>query len=103
MHHAGDVERSDRQTARTPEAAGVSAADVQIVLDGLAALIEPVDTHFLWRPRLRDPADEMVLEAAVNGRAEVLVTFNRRDYGSIPLQFGIKALRPRDALRRIAP
>jgi putative PIN family toxin of toxin-antitoxin system len=85
------------------QAAGVSAADVQIFLDGLAALIEPVDTHFLWRPRLRDPADEMVLEAAVNGHAEVLVTFNRRDYGSIPLQFGIEALRPRDALRRIAP
>ena len=85
------------------QAAGVSAADVQIFLDGLAALIEPVDTHFLWRPRLRDPADEMVLEAAVNGRAEVLVTFNRRDYGAILLQFGIEALRPRDALRRIAP
>lgn len=85
------------------QAAGVSAADVRIFLDGLAALIEPVDTHFLWRPRLRDPADEMVLEAAVNGRAEVLVTFNLRDYGAIPFQFGIEALRPRDALRRIAP
>lgn len=35
----------------------------------ILAMIEPVETHFLWRPRLRDPADEMVLEAAVNGRA----------------------------------
>jgi hypothetical protein len=64
-----------------------------VFLDGLAALIEPVETHFLWRPRLRDPADEMVLEAAVNGRADVLVTFNLRDYGAIPLQFGIEVLR----------
>ena len=50
------------------------------VLDGLAALAEPVETHFLWRPRLRDPADEMVLEAAVNGQANAIVTFNLRDY-----------------------
>ena len=89
--------------AEHPQAAGVRAADVQVFLDGVAALIEPVETHFLWRPRLRDPNDEMVLEAAVNGHADVLVTFNRRDYGAIPLQFGIKVLRPRDALRRIAP
>ena len=90
--------RADHQ-----QAAGVSAAAAQVFLDGLAALIDPVETHFLWRPRLRDPNDEMVLEAAVNGRADVLVTFNRRDYGAIPLQFGIEVLRPRDALRRIAP
>ncbi len=85
------------------QAAGVSAADAQVFLDGLTALIEPVETHFLWRPRLRDPADEIVLEAAVNGRADVLVTFNLRDYGSIPLQFGIEVLRPSDALRSITP
>ena len=89
--------------AEHQQAADVSAADAQVFLDGLAALIDPVETHFLWRPRLRDPNDEMVLEAAVNGRADVLVTFNRRDYGAIPLQFGIEVLRPRDALRRIAP
>ena len=89
--------------AEHPQAAGVSAADAQVFLDGLAALIEPVETHFLWQPRLRDPADEMVLEAAVNGRADVLVTFNLRDYGAIPLQFGIEVLRPSDALRSITP
>ena len=89
--------------AEHQQAAGVSAADAQVFLDGLTALIEPVETHFLWRPRLRDPADEMVLEAAVNGRADVLVTFNLRDYGSIPLQFGIEVLRPSDALRSMTP
>jgi hypothetical protein len=38
------------------------------------------------RPPLRDPNDEMVLEAAVNGRADALVTFNVRDYGTTPAQ-----------------
>jgi predicted nucleic acid-binding protein len=33
-------------------------------------MAEPVPTHFLWRPQLRDPNDEVVLEAAVNGRAD---------------------------------
>ncbi|RUQ30837.1 MAG: putative toxin-antitoxin system toxin component, PIN family [Candidatus Competibacteraceae bacterium] len=89
--------------AEHQQAAGVSTADAQVFLDGVAALIEPVETHFLWRPRLRDPNDEMVLEAAVNGHADLLVTFNRRDYGVIPLQFGIEVLSPRDALRRITP
>ena len=47
----------------------------------LIAMCEPVETHFLWRPQLRDPNNERVLEAAVNGRADAIVTFNRRDFG----------------------
>ena len=54
-----------------------------------------------WRPMLRDPADEMVLEAAANGRAAAIVTFNQRDFGVIPLQFGVEVLTPAVALRRI--
>jgi len=38
----------------------------------------------VWRPLLRDPANEMVLEAAVNGRAAAIVTFNQRDFGVVP-------------------
>ena len=68
--------------------AGLSEREVEIFLDAIIALAEPVLTHFLWRPQLRDPNDEMVLEAAVNGRAEALVTFNVRDYGTAASQFG---------------
>jgi hypothetical protein len=41
-------------------------ADLGIFIDAVLAMVEPVETHFMWRPQLRDPADEMVLEAAVN-------------------------------------
>ena len=68
----------------------------------MAALIEPVTTYFLWRPQLRDPSDEMVLEAAVNGHADAIVTFNIRDYGAVPGEFGVGVLQPRDALRRLS-
>ena len=61
----------------------------------------PVPRCFLWRPQLRDPGDEMVLETAVNGRANLLVTFNVRDYGTVPERFGIQVTTPRQAMERI--
>jgi len=82
-------------------AAQLSEGEIAQFLDGLAALAEPVDSHFLWRPQLRDPGDEMVLEAAVNGRADAIVTFNVRDYGGGPAKFGVAVLKPAEALRRI--
>jgi len=82
-------------------AAGLSEREVEIFLDAVVAMAEPVKTHFLWRPQLRDPGDEMVLEAAVNGQADLLVTFNVRDFGTVPSRFGIEVMIPRDALERI--
>ena len=82
-------------------AAGLSEAEVRQFLDAVAALAEPVETHFLWRPRLRDPEDEMVLDAAVNGQAHAIVTFNLRDFGTTPQEFGIAVLKPREALFRL--
>ena len=76
---------------------------MDIFLSALVAMAEPVETHFLWRPQLRDPNDEMVLDAAVNGRADAIVTFNLRDYGTAPAQFGVKVLLPREAIARIKP
>jgi putative PIN family toxin of toxin-antitoxin system len=84
-------------------AAGLRPSQVNIFADAVIAMAEPVETHFLWRPQLRDPADEMVLEAAANGRASAIVTFNSRDFGGVPLQFGIEVLSPVDVLRRIKP
>ena len=82
-------------------AAGLSEREVAIFLDAVIAMAEPVKIHFLWRPQLRDPCDEMVLETAVNGRAEGLVTFNVRDFGSVPERFGIEVMIPREAIGRI--
>jgi putative PIN family toxin of toxin-antitoxin system len=82
-------------------AAGLSQAEVSQFLDGLVDLIEPVEAWFLWRPQLRDPGDELVLEAAANGRADAIVTFNRRDFVSGAQRFGIEILLPREALARI--
>lgn len=81
--------------------AGLNKEQANIFVAGLAALIKPVKTHYLWRPLLRDPNDEMVLEVAVNGAADSIVTFNFRDYGNIPDKFGVQLLKPAQALRSL--
>jgi len=82
-------------------AARLSAADVGVLLDAVAAVAEPVRLAFLWRPTLPDEDDDMVLEAAVNGRADGIVTFNRRDFGPAAERFGIAVLSPGEAVKRL--
>jgi len=82
-------------------ASGLSASEVGQYLDGLIALAEPVRAFFRWRPQLRDPGDELVLEAAVNGQADAIVTFNESHLREARTSFGIKVIRPAEALRRI--
>jgi predicted nucleic acid-binding protein len=82
-------------------AAGLDQNQVGIFIDAILAMVEPVDTHYLWRPQLRDPGDEFVLEAAVNGQAAAIVTFNLRDFGTVPASFGLELLKPAELLRRL--
>ena len=67
----------------------------------VAAVAEPVRLAFLWRPLLPDIDDDMVLETAVNGRADWIVTFNWRDFALTEKLFGIAALSPGEAFRRL--
>jgi predicted nucleic acid-binding protein len=52
-------------------------------------------------PRGRDPNDEMVLEAAINGCADALVTYNVKDFDVMAERFNIPVLRPSELLRRV--
>jgi putative PIN family toxin of toxin-antitoxin system len=72
----------------------LSDDELEILFQELAALLEPVEVHFRWRPQLADPGDELVLEAAANGRAEILVTHNVRDFEHAAPRFGIRVLTP---------
>jgi predicted nucleic acid-binding protein len=71
------------------------------VLDVLASVAEPVRLRFLWRPRLKDPADEMVLETAIIGRADRLVTFNLRHLKAAAEEFGMMTVTPPAAWKEI--
>ena len=55
---------------------------------------------YLWRPFLRDPMDDMLLELAVVAQCDFIITYNKRDFRGIQ-QFGIEALDPREFLEKI--
>ncbi|MBI3801458.1 MAG: putative toxin-antitoxin system toxin component, PIN family [Deltaproteobacteria bacterium] len=82
-------------------AIGFTTQDVDSFLDGLTALLEPVTPHFLWRPTLRDPDDEMVLDAAVNGGVDAIITFNVKDFLPGAARFNLDILTPAEAIRRL--
>jgi putative PIN family toxin of toxin-antitoxin system len=69
-------------------------------LDALCLCVEPVHLHYLWRPQLRDAADEMVLETALNGRAGALVTLNVDDFAPAA-NFRLPVLTPGKFLRQL--
>ena len=83
------------------QATGMSVQDVNIFLDTLALLIIPVMPYFLWRPQLRDPDDEMVLDAAINGGAKAVITFNVQDFLPASTQFNVQVLTPAEVLRQL--
>lgn len=80
---------------------GLSPERIDEFLAELAALIEPVELHFQWRPQTPDPNDEMVLETAINGRANALVTYNVADFAVAAKRFKISVLSPADVMKRV--
>lgn len=77
---------------------GLSNDQIDILLGVWAKLCKPVTLSYLWRPQLSDPDDEMVLETAVNGGADILVTFNIQDFKTAAPRFGVKVLKPAEWL-----
>lgn len=85
--------------AETRLATKMTEADVDKFLAAYASAAEGVDVNFRWRPQLTDPKDELVLEAAVNGQADALVTHNIRDFRIASVRFGLRVLLPREMLK----
>jgi putative PIN family toxin of toxin-antitoxin system len=75
-----------------------TAKDIEDFLDFIASACEHVRINFLWRPHLPDPDDDLILELAVSGRADAIVTFNRRDFVGSE-QFGIRVIGPKDLIK----
>jgi putative PIN family toxin of toxin-antitoxin system len=80
---------------------------LQVTQEAVEALIDfhcAVATHhpifFLWRPFLRDPKDDMILELAVKAGCEFIVTYNGRDFVGVE-QFGIRTIEPGAFLQHI--
>ena len=79
---------------------GLAITDVDAIIDYLRRVGEHYKIYFLWRPALKDPNDDMVLELAVTSSAEAIVTFKNRDFKGSEA-FGIRVITPQQLLREI--
>jgi predicted nucleic acid-binding protein len=81
--------------------AGLEALDVRAVLDALVGRAVRVHFDFRHRPVARDPNDDFVIETAINGGADTIVTFNMADMLSGAMRFGIKVVKPGEMLKEM--
>lgn len=75
-----------------------SNAEIHLFLRTFCSLCMHQEIFFLWRPCLKDPKDDMVLELAVASRSSIIVTHNVRGFKGSEL-FGIKIFTPNEFLR----
>lgn len=85
-----------RHLARSP----FDGEDMAELLDYLCTVAHRQEIFYLWRPVLRDPADDMVLELAVASRSACIVTFNERHFAGCET-FGVRVVSPRAFLAEI--
>ena len=78
----------------------LSPAEITGFLDWFVSISSQHKVHFLWRPLLRDPKDDMVLEAAVAASADYLVTFNTTDFDGAS-SLGVRVVTPPQLLALI--
>jgi putative PIN family toxin of toxin-antitoxin system len=71
--------------------------EINDLIDFYCSVGVPHEIFFLWRPFLRDPKDEMILELAVKAGCESIITYNTRDFAGVE-QFGLKLLKPSEFL-----
>jgi putative PIN family toxin of toxin-antitoxin system len=79
---------------------GLTASDIDAIIDYVCSVASHHKIYYLWRPFLRDPSDDMVLELAVSSDASVIVTHNTRDFAGVD-RFGLRVLSPREFLVEI--
>lgn len=80
--------------------ARLKTAEVDDILDYLCSTGVRQRIDFLWRPALPDPGDDLVLEVAVNGGGDTIVTFNVRDFSGAD-RFGVGIQTPQVFLRSL--
>lgn len=85
---------------RSSSALPLNSAEIDNILDYLCAVANRHKIFFLWRPFLKDPKDDFVLELAVESQCDYIVTYNQKDFRGVE-KFGIKTLTPKEFLQLI--
>ena len=75
-------------------------SEIDDILDYICQIADKREIFYLWRPYLKDPKDDMVLELAVESESDYIITYNQKDFKEVS-KFGIKTLTPKAFLRKI--
>lgn len=74
--------------------------DIDNILDYLCGMAHQQEIFFLWRPFLKDPKDDMILELAVAAQCETIISYNKKDFVGVE-QFGLQVMTPKEFLEKI--
>ena len=93
-----------RDVALRPEhvaASALSHEEIATLIDALEDIAEPVLVDWKHRPLSIDPDDDMILDVAIEARADALVTDNKRHFKAAGQRFGIPVLSPAEFLKQL--
>ena len=77
-----------------------SDEDIESVINYLCKIGKQVKIFYLWRPFLKDPFDDHIIEAALTANCKYIITYNKKDFLEVE-QFGISVLTPYDFMQRL--
>jgi len=83
------------------KASALSKREILELIEAMEAFAEPVEVVMMTRPMSPDPSDDMILDVAINGRAEALVTSNKKHFAAAGKRFGIPVLTPGELLEKM--
>lgn len=78
----------------------ISEKDISDFIDFLCHIGDKQDIFFLWRPFLPDPSDDLILEVAIAGDCDAIITYNKRHFKNVE-RFGLRVLDPKEFLTEI--
>ena len=85
---------------RSLEVSPLGEEDIADLLDFICSVATRQEIFYLWRPLLKDPGDDHVLEVAVAAGVDYLVTYNLRDFAGADT-VGVKLITPQELLRKM--
>ena len=85
---------------RMSRSLGLTHTDIGDIIDYVCTIGKHRQVHYLWRPSLKDPGDDFVLELAVESECDFIVTHNIKDFKDIN-KFKVRAITPQELLQNI--
>ena len=78
----------------------ISIQDIDAIIDYICSVGNQHKVFYLWRPFLKDPKDDMVLELAVAAKCDYIITYNKKDFKHVKSQFGISIVTPDEFIQK---